>query len=106
VRVFRADLGTVPPTPIYDVYHPVTRQLYDLDLDEHRLFVGVSIGGVTATWRGTCVSPTYIGFDETGIPRCGDPWAVTLDVGGVLVSNGIATRKVGLDGETGRAFLQ
>ena len=33
IRVFRPDTGTAPWTLNYDVYHPLTKQLYDIKLD-------------------------------------------------------------------------
>ena len=35
IRVFRPDTGTLPWTLVYDVYHPVTKQIYDITLDTH-----------------------------------------------------------------------
>ena len=37
IRVFRADVGTSPWTPVYDVYHPVSKKLYDLELSGHSI---------------------------------------------------------------------
>ena len=106
LRVYRADMGTVPPTPIFDVYHPVLRQLHDLDLDLNRLLAGVTISATSASWRGVCTAPDYVGFDAAGVPRCGDPWPVTLDAGTLTLSSGTASLVVVLDGETGRTHVQ
>ena len=35
IRVFRPDTGTSPWTLNYDVYHPLSKQIYDIDLDTH-----------------------------------------------------------------------
>ena len=43
VRVFRADLGATPPTPIYDVVDPVSKHLYTVDLDDTALATGVTL---------------------------------------------------------------
>ena len=104
IRLFR--LPTLsPPTPAYDVNHPLTKRLYDIDLDAQPATEGVTVAS-GAVWSATCDQPSFFGFDSAGTPRCGDPWPVTLEVGGVMLSYQGHTRAVVVDGETGRVTVQ
>jgi len=105
VRVFRADTGTTPATPIYDVYHPIHRKLYDVDLDLAPEWTGVAMSA-GATWLGACSAPTLLSFDAGGTPHCSNPGAVLLDQATVQLSLAGETRDVVIDGETGRVWIQ
>ncbi len=99
IQVYRVDPGTNPPTPIYDVRHPLTRRPYDVALAD--LAKGATLTRTT-TWTGTCNAPTYVNFDAEGSPRCGDPMAVLLETGRLTLSQGGASRDVVLRGPVGR----
>lgn len=105
VRVFRLDMGTVPPTPIYDVYHPVTKQLYDIDLGTLSL-ADVDSLGLSANFRSACTLPQRIYFDTNGTSWCTNPSTVLLDNFELTLSLGSHTRLVRTDGMTGRVSVQ
>lgn len=105
IRLFRADIGTNPPTPVYDVYHPISKQLYDIDIDEHPFAAADAVNSST-NFRGTCNSPTFIVFDRNGIPFCVDPMTVILEQASVTLTKGQSTRIAQLDGITGRVTIQ
>lgn len=105
IRVFRLDTGTVPPTPVYNVYHPVTRQLYDIDLDDLSSAAVDSIG-LTATFRSACTQAERIAFDRNGTPWCTNPATVLLESFELTLTLEAATRTVRTDGMTGRVTVQ
>ena len=101
LRVFRADTGTVPATPVYDQYHPVTKKLYDIDLDTLP-FVGAADVANTTSYQGTCTTPMRVQFDAAGRAWCGDPATVLLRTMDVALTHGNHTETVTLRGVSGR----
>ena len=102
IQVFRADTGTTPPTPVYDVYHPVSKRLYDLDLGERPMLSGVTISSSAPVWRGTCNAPTFVLFAATGTAQCSDPTTVLLEQGTISLTLQGTLRDVVVDGVSGR----
>jgi prepilin-type N-terminal cleavage/methylation domain-containing protein len=105
IRVFRADTGTTPPTPVYDVRNPIDKKLYDIDFDTHPFAAGVDISG-TASFQGTCNDERYVVFDATGAPRCLDPMTVILRASDKTLASSVSTRVVTIHGFTGRVTIQ
>jgi len=105
IRVFRPDISTSPWTLKYDVYHPVSKQLYDVDLDTHA-FARADNLSHTRVYRGTCNRKTNVYFDSSGTPRCTDPETVLLEQFDVTLTLGDHTRVVSLHSLTGRVSVQ
>lgn len=105
IRVFRPDTGTSPWTLNYDVYHPVSKQLYDIELDTHP-FAAVDTLGHKGVYRGTCKTPGNVYFDRNGTPRCADPETVLLDQFAVILTLGGHSRVITLYSITGRVTVQ
>ena len=105
IRVFRPDTGTDPWTLNYDVYHPVSKQLYDIKLDDHPFASADSIDR-TFNYQATCNQPGNIYFDRNGIPRCTNPETVFLEQLNLTLTLGTHTRIVTLHGITGRVTVQ
>ena len=105
IRVFRPDTGTAPWTLNYDVYHPVGKQLYDVDLDTHPFAVADSVSR-TPAFMGGCNQTGNVYFDANGIPRCANPETVLLEQFAVSLTKGGHTRVVTLHGITGRVTVQ
>lgn len=105
IRVFRPDTSTSPWTLNYDVYHPVSKQLYDIDLNTHPFAAANSLSP-NRVYRGTCNSTGNIYFDSSGIPRCADPETVLLEKLSMTLTLGPHTRTVTLHGITGRVTVQ
>jgi type II secretion system protein H len=105
IRVFRPDTSTSPWTLNYDVYHPVNKQLYDINLNTHPFATADSLSP-NSVYRGTCNKPGEIYFDSSGIPRCADPETVLLQRLTMTLALGPHTRTVTLHGITGRVTVQ
>lgn len=67
VRVFWLDTGTVPPTEHFEVRHPMSKRIYDIDVTEGFFTGGVEVvasflyqGGGSEEWA--------VAFDERGEP--------------------------------------
>jgi type II secretion system protein H len=105
IRVFRPDTGTAPWTLVYDVYHPVSKKIYDIDLNTHPFARADSITH-NRVYRAVCNLPGQVHFDGTGIPRCTDPETVLLQQFDVTFTLGSYTRVVSLDGITGQVSIQ
>jgi prepilin-type N-terminal cleavage/methylation domain-containing protein len=104
-RVFRADTTTSPWTVNYDVYHPVSKQLYNISLRDHPAAAVDSISH-NRVYRGTCNRPRNVWFDTGGTPRCADPETVLLERYEVTLNLGPHSRIVTLHGITGRVTIQ
>jgi len=105
IRVFRPDTSTSPWTLKFDVYHPVSKKLYDIDLDTHPFARANSLSH-NRVYRGTCNKKTNVYFDSSGIPRCADPETVLLEQYDVTLTLGGHTRVVSLHSLTGRVTVQ
>ncbi len=102
LRVFRID-GT--GTLIYDIHHPITRQLWDIQFDSAPGFPGATITR-TMAWRGTCNADGNVAFRQEGTPHCTDPLTTLLDRATLTLSRGSFSRDVVIDGFTGRVWIQ
>jgi prepilin-type N-terminal cleavage/methylation domain-containing protein len=105
IRVFRPDTGTSPWTLNYDVYHPLSKRLYDISLSTHPFAYAENIDH-TFNYQATCNQPGNIYFDRNGIPRCTDPETVFLEQLNLTLTLGAHTRVVTLHGITGRVTVQ
>ena len=105
IRVFRLDTATLPWTPIYDVYHPVSKKLYDIKLDSHP-FASVDSLSHDRVFRGACNQTGNVYFDAAGIPRCVNPETVPLDRFEVTFTLGNDSRLLTLNSITGQVTIQ
>lgn len=105
IRVFSLDTGTTPPTPVYDTYHPVDKQIYDRDFGKPPFSFNGDIDR-TATFRSSCNVEENVYFDANGTPWCTDPDDVLLQQFDVTLTRGSVTRVVTLHGITGRVTVQ
>lgn len=105
IRVFRADTTASPPQRFYDVFDPVSRQLWDVDLDTTNLMNGASLS-TTPAWRGSCPSPTATAFMSAGTPACAEAPGSVVTTVVVTVNARNVQHTVTLDGVTGRVRVQ
>jgi len=105
IRVFRPDTGTSPWTLNYDVYHPVNKKLYDIDLDTHAVARADSLVH-NRVYRGACNQAGIVYFDSSGIPRCTDPPTVLLQQFDVTFTLDNHSRVLRLDSISGQVSIQ
>lgn len=105
MRVYSLDTGTAPWTVIYDVYHPVSKKLWDIRLDEHP-FAYADAVTTNKVFRGSCNTVSNVYFDEHGIARCANPETVPVELYEVTLTLGGDSRTVSLDGFSGKVTIQ
>ena len=105
VRVYRADTSTTPATPIFDLRNPVSKRVYEVDLENRRMLSGIQMT-MGSTHLTSCVTPNDIVYDGTATPRCGNPWNALLGSAWIRLSLSGSERTVWIDGETGRTSIQ
>ena len=104
IRVFAADTTVAPWTWLWDVYHPVDKNLYDYTFPAD--LVG-STAPVTHTpvYRSSCSRPGAVYFDDSGTPWCLEPETALLDSYQLDIVIGAQRVTVNLDGITGRVTV-
>jgi len=105
LQIFRMDTATFPATLIYDVYHPIDKNLYDIDFAASSTWA-VETMDHTVVYRGTCNQSNRIYFDRNGTPWCSNPQTVLLDDFEARLTLGGQQRTVHLDRITGRVTVQ
>ena len=105
IRVFRPDTAVSPWALVYDIYHPVSKKLYEIDFDTHP-FARVDTISRTPTFFGVCNQTGNIYFDGNGVPRCANPETILLGKFAVTLTLGNHSRVVTLNGVTGRVTVQ
>ena len=105
IRVFSADTSGSPWTWVYDVYHPVTKQLYDYTFPP-------DLAGITTpvthfpVYRSSCSRTGVVYFDANGTPWCLEPETALLDSYRLDIVTTDSQASVNLDGITGRVTIQ
>ncbi len=105
IRVFTADTQVNPWTWVWDVYHPVSKQLYDYTFPPELTGASPPVTHNPA-YRGNCNRQGVIYFDANGTPWCLEPETVLLESYELDLTNGDAQVTVRLDGITGRVTTQ
>jgi prepilin-type N-terminal cleavage/methylation domain-containing protein len=105
MRVFSLDTGTSPWTVRYDVYHPVSKQLWDISLAGHSFAEATTVAS-NKNFRGDCNTPSNVYFDTNGIARCADPETTLLERYEVLLTLGNHSRTVSLEGISGKVTIE
>ena len=104
LSVFRMDTATSPAKLVYDIYHPVDRNLYARELTE-KPFDFSGRMQVTATFQSACDNSEAIYFDANGTPWCLSPDDALLRKFGVALQIGSASRVVAMYGINGRVLI-
>lgn len=96
----------VPGTPIYDVYEPLTKQLYDLDFSSG--VSDVTINSVYFKFKGFLFPQNYLGFSGgMGIPKYNDSGTIRmLETAYVRLSQNGVERTINISPMTGRVTVQ
>lgn len=105
VRVYRLDETVSPAAVIYDVYHPLNKQLYDLRFDTED--VATKIDTVYFKFDGFFVAQNMIGFaGVTGAPKYNFFGStLMLETGYVRMSLDGQTRTISISPVTGRVTV-
>lgn len=107
IRVSRTNTTTVPWKPIYDVYHPISKKIYDIDLDIHQFAEADNLSSTRIYRDDLCINnKRRVYFDAKGTPWCTDPETVLLQRYEVTLTLGNHTRVVKLHQVTGRVTVQ
>ena len=105
MRIFNIDIGGVPATFEYNVYHPVDKNLYTRWFGDQPFAFNGEVQH-RSTYQGTCKLKSKIYFDVDGTPWCTDPVTVLLERFDVDLKLGGDTRVVSLHGITGRVTIE
>lgn len=65
IKVYRLLAGT----PTYDIYHPVDKKIYTLNLKTDRATEGVDLLNHSINFQGIPGNKNYLGFSKQGIPK-------------------------------------
>lgn len=105
VRVFRLDESQNPNARIFDVYHPVWKQIYTVELDAEP-YRGVVLTAVAGQLTGACNDPTNVVFDSAGVTRCFEPVTTRIGNASISLNLGDFERTVAIGSYTGRVTSQ
>ncbi len=105
IRVFTADTSVNPWTWVWDVYHPVSKQLYDYTFPADLAGSAVPVTHVPV-YRSTCDRQGAVYFDANGTPWCLEPETALLESYELDFEAGNARATVRLDGITGRVTVE
>ena len=105
IRVFSVDATVNPWTWVWDVYHPVDKQLFDYTFPADLTGPNPPVTHAPV-YRGTCNRQGVVYFDENGTPWCLEPETVLLESYRLDLDSGSSRASVSLDGITGRVVLQ
>lgn len=105
IRVFSADITTAPPTLQYDVYHPLSKHLYDIDFDDDT-FAGPKTITQTVNTNGSCSTPEIIIFNRYGSAFCGDPFTSIYLQTSFYLNMDRFTSSVNVTGINGRVTIE
>jgi prepilin-type N-terminal cleavage/methylation domain-containing protein len=106
IDIYRLDESVSPATPVYDVRHPLTKQLYRIDFGADAGAPDVAI--VYFQFSGFAFPVTSIGFSaNTGVPKYNDFGTIRLlENGYVTLSGDGLTRSIRVSPVTGRVTIQ
>ena len=105
IRVFRVDTQVSPWTWIWDVYHPIDKDLHDYSFPAELADTENPISRIS-TYRGTCDRLGAVYFDANGTPWCLEPETVLLESYRLDIVSRDSSASVSLDGITGRVTVQ
>ncbi len=105
IRVFRLDTSSLPWGQVYDVRHPISKKLYNIDFNTHPFAKADSLSEA-ATFRASCNKTGEIYFNSNGNAFCLDPQTVLLEKFTIVLALDKHTQAVVLNGIIGRVSVQ
>ena len=106
VRVYRLNDDVNPPVVVYDVYNPLTKQLYDLNFGADNS--EVVIENYYFKFQNVSSGLSFVGFSgETGVPKYNDSGTIRmLETGYIRLGLDGLTRTISVAPMTGRVTVQ
>lgn len=93
-------------TPVYDVYHPLDKQLYDIQLNTDPIVAGVNLVSASFSFVGSFSSSIYLGFNAEGNPKYTSGSDYMLTSGTITLSYQGQQRLIAIAPVTGRVTIQ
>lgn len=104
VQVLRYDGFLVTSLPVYDVRHPLTKRLWDIDFDEYAPARGVDLESTRTYLRACTIPQNHLRFIAGELVKCEVPTSARIDQVTITLTRGAASATVLLDGLTGRVW--
>ncbi|MEQ1560848.1 MAG: GspH/FimT family protein [Methyloglobulus sp.] len=94
-------------TPTYDIYHPIDKKLYDIQLKTDAFIGGVDLVSASFAFTGASSSSTNLDFSAEGIPKVTSAGAdYMLSSGTITLSYRGQQRIISIAPMTGRVTVQ
>ncbi len=94
-------------SPVYDIYHPINKKLYDIQLKTDAFVAGVDLVSASFSFAGTASSSYYMSFNTEGYPKTtssGTDYMLTSGI--ITLSYQGQQRIVSIAPMTGRVTIQ
>lgn len=105
LKIGRVDTSTTPWSLIYDVYHPLYKKFYRIELDNHPIDKTVTVIR-TPVFIGSCNSTRKVYFDSRGTPHCLQPENILVEKFDLKLTLGTQSKVVTLHGLSGKVSIQ
>jgi Tfp pilus assembly protein FimT len=103
IRVYRLS-GT---TPTYDIYHPIDKKLYDIQMKTDTYVAGVDLVSANFVFGGAATSTTNLDFSVEGSPKVTSAGVdYMLTSGAITLSFRSQKRVISISPMTGRVAIQ
>jgi len=94
-------------SPTYNIYHPVDKKLYDIQLKTDAFIAGVDLVSASFIFVGGFSNPTYLGFNTEGYPKYTNFFTdYMLASGTMILSYQGQQRIISIAPVTGRVIIQ
>lgn len=95
-------------SPVYDIYHPIDKKLYDIQLKTDAFVAGVDLVSASFSFTAPFTSPTNLGFNSEGNPKYSVPFGndSMLTSGAIILSYQGQQRIISIAPMTGRVTIQ
>jgi Tfp pilus assembly protein FimT len=103
LRVYRLS-GT---TPTYNIYHPIDKKLYDIQMKTDSYVAGVNLVSASFVFSGASTSTAYLDFSAEGNPKVTSAGVdYLLTSGAITLSFSNQQRVISIAPMTGRVTIQ
>ena len=105
IDVFRLDQAPDPDVAVFDVRHPVSKQLYRVQLGSGPVR-GVLIQSRNGTPTAACNDTSLVGIDPSGATICVDPVTTRIENVSLTLAHDGTAASVAVDSYTARTTVQ